>query len=66
MKTIRVSAAIIESSGRIFATARGYGPWKGWWEFPGGKIEPGETPEGELPPAETAPPEPTEPVGEGE
>lgn len=48
MKTIRVSAAIIESSGRIFATARGYGPWKGWWEFPGGKIEPGETPEEAL------------------
>lgn len=43
MKTIRVAAAVIRRDGRIFATQRGYGPWKGWWEFPGGKIETGET-----------------------
>ena len=49
MKTIHVVAAIItEASGRIFATQRGYGEWKDWWEFPGGKIEPGETPEEAL------------------
>ena len=44
MKTIRVVAAIIRDRGRIFATQRGYGPYKDGWEFPGGKIEPGETP----------------------
>ena len=45
MKTIEVVAAIIrDDSGRIFATQRGYGDWKDWWEFPGGKIEAGETP----------------------
>lgn len=44
----RVVAAIIEKDGKIFATQRGYGDWKGWWEFPGGKIEPGETPEEAL------------------
>ena len=43
MKTIRVVAAIIRDKGRIFATQRGYGPYKDGWEFPGGKIEPGET-----------------------
>ena len=49
MKTIDVSAAIIhDKTGRIFATQRGYGEWKDWWEFPGGKIEPGETPEEAL------------------
>ncbi len=49
MKTIHVVAAIItDASGRIFATQRGYGEWKDWWEFPGGKIEPGETPEEAL------------------
>lgn len=49
MKTIEVSAAIIhDKTGRIFATQRGYGEWKDWWEFPGGKIEPSETPEEAL------------------
>ena len=48
MKTIRVVAAIIRERGRIFATQRGYGPYKDGWEFPGGKIEPGETPEEAL------------------
>ena len=41
MKTIRVVAAVIHSEDKIFATARGYGEFKGQWEFPGGKIEPG-------------------------
>lgn len=44
MKTIRVVAAVIRREGRVFATARGYGAFRGRWEFPGGKIEPGETP----------------------
>lgn len=48
MKTIEVVAAIIRHDGRIFATQRGYGEWKDFWEFPGGKIEPGETPESAL------------------
>ena len=48
MKTIEVVAAIIIKGGKIFATQRGYGPWKGWWEFPGGKMEPGETPQEAL------------------
>ena len=48
MKTIRVAAAIIRDGDRIFATQRGYGPYKDGWEFPGGKIEPGETPEQAL------------------
>ena len=48
MKTIRVVAAVIRDGGRIFATARGYGEYKGGWEFPGGKIEPGETPQEAL------------------
>ena len=43
MKTIEVVAAIIIKDGEVFATQRGYGEWQGWWEFPGGKIEPGET-----------------------
>ncbi len=43
-KRIEVVAAIIrDDEGRIFATQRGYGEWKDWWEFPGGKIEPGES-----------------------
>lgn len=45
MKTIRVVAAVILSEEKIFATQRGYGEFKGGWEFPGGKIEEGETPE---------------------
>lgn len=44
-KNIRVVAAVIREGGRVFATQRGYGNYKDWWEFPGGKIEPGETPE---------------------
>ncbi len=49
MKTITVSAAIIhDHAGRIFATQRGYGDMQGGWEFPGGKIEAGETPEAAL------------------
>ena len=48
-KTIEVVAAIIhDGHGRIFATQRGYGEWKDYWEFPGGKMEPGETPEEAL------------------
>lgn len=48
MKTIRVVAAIIVDEGKIFATQRGYGEFKGGWEFPGGKIEPNETPEAAI------------------
>ena len=48
MKEIKVVAAIIVKDGRLFATQRGYGDYKDWWEFPGGKIEPGETPEQAL------------------
>ena len=48
MKTIRVAAAVIREKDKIFATARGYGELKGGWEFPGGKIEAGETPEEAL------------------
>ena len=47
-KVIRVAAAVIKEKNRVFATARGYGEYKGWWEFPGGKIEEGETPEQAL------------------
>ena len=45
MKHIEVVAAIIRKEDKIFATQRGYGEWKDWWEFPGGKMEVGETPE---------------------
>lgn len=45
MKTIRVVAAIITRDNKIFATQRGYGDFKDGWEFPGGKVEPGEKPE---------------------
>jgi len=48
MKTIRVTAAVICRDGCVFATARGYGDYRGGWEFPGGKIEPGETPQEAL------------------
>ena len=48
MKTVQVVAALIIHEGRIFATQRGYGDWKGFWEFPGGKVEPGESPEDAL------------------
>ena len=48
MKTVQVVAAVIRKDGRIFATQRGYGPWKDFWEFPGGKTEPGETTEQAL------------------
>ena len=48
MKRIEVVAAIIRKGDKIFATQRGYGEWKDWWEFPGGKIEQGETAEEAL------------------
>lgn len=48
MKTVRVVAAVIRDGDRIFATARGYGEFIGQWEFPGGKIEEGETPQEAL------------------
>ena len=48
MKSIHVVAAIIRRGDKIFATQRGYGAYKDWWEFPGGKIEAGETPEEAL------------------
>lgn len=49
MKQIEVVAAIIhDNKGRIFVTQRGYGEYKDWWEFPGGKMEAGEMPEEAL------------------
>lgn len=48
MKTIEVVAAIIIKGDQVFATQRGYGDFKGWWEFPGGKIEAGECPQEAL------------------
>lgn len=48
MKVVKVVAAIIAQEGRIFATQRGYGEFKEGWEFPGGKIEAGETPQQAL------------------
>ena len=48
MKTIEVVAAVIFKDGKVFATQRGHGEFKDGWEFPGGKIEPGETPEDAL------------------
>ena len=52
MKVVRVVAAVIcddiQTKHKIYATARGYGDYKGQWEFPGGKIEPGETPQQAL------------------
>ena len=48
MKTIKVVAAVICDKDKVFATARGYGEFRGQWEFPGGKIEEGETPQQAL------------------
>ena len=48
MKTIEVVAAIIIKDGQAFATQRGYGEFQGWWEFPGGKMEAGESPQEAL------------------
>ena len=48
MKQIEVVAAIIRKGDKVFATQRGYGEFKDWWEFPGGKMEEGETPEQAL------------------
>lgn len=48
MKTVKVVAAVIRDGEKIFATARGYGDYKGGWEFPGGKVELGETSEQAL------------------
>ena len=48
MKRIRVVAAVIREQDKVFANARGYGEFKGQWEFPGGKIEEGETPQQAL------------------
>jgi 8-oxo-dGTP diphosphatase len=47
-KTIEVVAAVMVRDGKVFATQRGYGEFKGWWEFPGGKIEAGECPQEAL------------------
>ena len=48
MKTIEVVAAVIIRDGEVFATQRGYGEFQGWWEFPGGKMEAGESPQEAL------------------
>lgn len=48
MKTVKVVASVILHGNKIFATQRGYGDFKGGWEFPGGKVEPGETPQKAL------------------
>lgn len=48
MKHVEVVAAIIQRDGLVYATQRGYGEWKDWWEFPGGKVEPGESYEAAL------------------
>lgn len=48
MRQIEVVAAIIVKDHKVFATQRGYGEWKDFWEFPGGKIDAGETPEEAL------------------
>ncbi len=48
LKTVQVVAALITNQDKVFATQRGYGEFKDGWEFPGGKIEPGETPEQAL------------------
>ncbi len=48
MKTVKVVAAVIRKNNKVFATARGYGKYRGWWEFPGGKTEASETPKEAL------------------
>ena len=48
LKHIKVAAAVIRKNDKVFATQRGYGNYKDWWEFPGGKVESGETPEEAL------------------
>ena len=48
MNHIEIVAAIIRKEDKVFATQRGYGEWKDWWEFPGGKMEPGESPQDAL------------------
>ena len=48
MKVVKVVAAVIRNGDEVFATARGYGDYKGQWEFPGGKIESDETPQQAL------------------
>ena len=48
MKSIEVVAGVIKDGERVFATQRGYGDFKDFWEFPGGKMEPGETPQQAL------------------
>lgn len=48
MKIVRVVAAVIKNKDKVFTTQRGYGDYKGGWEFPGGKIEEGETPQEAL------------------
>ena len=48
MKRIEVVAAVIVRDGEVLATRRGYGEWQGWWEFPGGKMETGESPRDAL------------------
>ena len=48
MKTVKVVAAVIRKEDKILATQRGYGDYRDWWEFPGGKVEAGETPEEAL------------------
>ena len=47
-KIVRVVAAVIRNGDQVFATQRGYGDYKDWWEFPGGKVEPEETPQEAL------------------
>lgn len=48
MKNVKVVAAVILNENKVLATQRGYGDYKGWWEFPGGKVEEGETPQQAL------------------